>query len=1021
MISSITPDSLKERSFQTLIKDYLIQENGYVESFNSGYDQSLAMDSDCLFSFLEATQEKQMRKLKEIYKSNYKNKVLENLDNELRTRGSIDVLKHGIKDYGVKLELAYFKPPTDLNPDQYVLYQQNILSVTEELNYVVNKRIDLVIFLNGIPVITMELKNAFTGQTYKNAIKQYKEDRSHLERLFRFKERSIVNFAMDTDVAYMTTQLNGDSTYFLPFNKGVGDSSGNPIVAGKLSTHYIWEEVLEKDSILEIIHKFTFIERKEEKLSGGYTSVKETVVFPRYHQLDVVRKVLDHAKQYGSGKKYLIQHSAGSGKTNSITWIAHRLASLHNTDNTIIFNGVIVVTDRVILNQQLQDSIYQLEHKVGLVAKIKEGSSQLADELEKGTKIIITTIQTFPFVLKKLEGTKGKKYAILIDEAHSSTSGKSIMALQESLSLEEAATVAGKEEAEELDAEDKINEELEKFANRDYISFFAFTATPKGTTLRLFGIQGEDTKYHPFHVYSMRQAIEEKFIFDVLQNYMTYKMFYNVNKKIADDPSFSKSKATKSIARFVSLHPHNISQKTEIIIEHFRTSTMKKIGGEAKAMLVTSSRLHAVRYKLAFDEYIRLKGYTDLKTLVAFSGSVKTDGDEYKETKMNDGVSETGLPEEFDKAESRVLIVANKYQTGFDQPKLHTMYVDKKLSGVKAVQTLSRLNRTCGGKEDTFVLDFVNEPNEIREAFLPFYRVTVLNNDIEPNEIYTLERTIYDRQVINKEDVILFTDIFYKDKHSKADISTMNNSVNHSVHRMTDFTREETIDFKGLIGKFINLYMLIIQVAPIVDVDLHRLNIYLRYLIKKIEIAVTGGVDITDKVLLEYYKLEKKTEGAIALEGENQGVDIIVGGGGKVAEETMDYLSMIIDNLNKKHGTTFSESEKLAIAQIRSNLREDKDLELKAQVNSYDVFKHAFEPRFLDGVIQEYDKNQEFYGKILKDEKFRKSFMELLMLDTYSSFKGGKNPDSVQENEDAGIKVRNYSKRKPVLRRKGLE
>ncbi|QUL55693.1 type I restriction endonuclease subunit R [Paenibacillus tritici] len=991
MITSITPDSLRERSFQTLIKDYLVHDNAYIESFNSGYDQNLAIDTDCLFSFLETTQEKQINKLKEIYKSNFKNKVLDNLDKELRARGSIDVLKHGIKDYGVKINLAYFKPPTELNPDQVILYQQNILSVTEELNYTGNKRIDLVIFLNGIPVITMELKNAFTGQTYKNAIKQYKEDRSHLESLFRFKERSIVNFAMDTDVAYMTTRINGDSTYFLPFNKGVGDSGGNPLVEGKLSTYYIWEEILEKDSILEIIHKFTFIDSKEVTLDKGYTSIKETVIFPRYHQLDVVRKVLNHAKYKGSGEKYLIQHSAGSGKTNSITWITHRLASLHDADNHIIFNGVIVVTDRVILNQQLQDSIYQLEHKVGLVAKIKDGSSQLADELEKGTKIIITTIQTFPYVLKKLEGTKGKKYAILIDEAHSSTSGKSIMALQESLSLEEAAALAGKDEAEELDAEDKINRELEKFADRDHISFFAFTATPKPTTLKLFGSEGEEGKYYPFHVYSMRQAIEEKFIFDVLQNYMTYKMFYNVNKKIEDDPSFSKSKATKSIARYVSLHPHNISQKTEIIIEHFRSSTMKKIGGEAKAMLVTSSRLHAVRYKLAFDEYIRLHGYSDLKTLVAFSGSVKEEGDEYRETKMNGGVSEAGLPKEFDKEESRILIVANKYQTGFDQPKLHTMYVDKKLSGVKAVQTLSRLNRYCAGKESTFVLDFVNEPEEIREAFLPFYKVTVLNNDIEPNEIYRVERSIYDKQVINREDVIVFTDLFYKEQQSKVDISVMNNSINQSVNRMVGFTKEETIEFKSLIGKFINLYMLIIQVVPIVDSDLHRLSIYLRYLIRKIEVEDTGGVDLTDKVLLQYYKLEKKTEGAIQLDGDNEGVDIRFGGNSQIAEEATDYLSVIIDNLNKKYGTDFSESEKLAVAQIRSNLRGDKELELKAQVNSYDVFKHAFEPRFLDGVIQEYDKNQEFYGRILKDDKFRHNFMELLMLDVYSSFKDEKN------------------------------
>ena len=985
MITGITPKALNEQTFQCLIKDYLIQENGYVESFNAGYDVHYAIDVDMLFSFLELTQEKATNRLKEIYKTNYRTKVLENLNRELSTRGSIDVIKHGIKDYGVKLELAYFKPPTNLNPDQFILYKQNVVSVTEELAFDGGKEIDLVIFLNGIPIITMELKNAFTNQTYKHAIKQYKKDRDKNNQLFRFKERAIVNFAMDTDEAYMTTRLNGDNTYFLPFNKGNNGSGGNPTVQDKLKTHYIWEEVLKKDLLLEILHKFTYVQKKTEVLDNGDELVKETVIFPRYHQLDVVRNVLNHARHHGSGNRYLIQHSAGSGKTNSITWLSHRLASLHDLDNNIIFNGVIVVTDRKVLDQQLQDSIYQLEHKIGLVAPITEGSSELADEIDKGTKIIISTIQKFPFILDKLAGTKGKKYAIVIDEAHSSTSGRNIMALKESLTQEEALEVASNEEADELDAEDKINMELEKFVDNSNVSFFAFTATPKATTLRLFGTEREG-KYYPYHLYSMRQAIQEGFILDVLKNYMTYKMYYNVNKKIEDDPSFDKGKAMKSIIKYASLHPHNISQKTEVIIEHFKNHTMKKIGGEAKAMLVTTSRLHAVRYKLAFDDYIKRMGYQNIGTLVAFSGVVKDDGLEYKEVGMNDGLKEASLAQEFDKEESRILIVANKYQTGFDQPKLHTMYVDKKLSGVKAVQTLSRLNRIYPGKEDTFVMDFVNEPEDILESFKPFYEVTHLDNDIEPNEIYTIERSIYDKQVINKVDVVQFTDIYYKDKHSKADVSTMNYLVNNSVDRTKDFKREELLDFRNLLSKFINLYNLIIQVAPIVDSDLHRLSVYLRFLIKKIEIESTGGIDITDKVLLEYYKLEQKTDGQIYLEG-GEGVEIKVGGGSMVAEPEADYLSHIIDKLNERFGTEFAGSEKLAVEQITGNLKANADLELKAKNNSYDDFKYAFEPEFLEGVIQEYDKNQDFYGKILQDENFKSKLMDLIMLNVYSSFK----------------------------------
>jgi type I restriction enzyme R subunit len=486
----------------------------------------------------------------------------------------------------------------------------------------------------------------------------------------------------------------------------------------------------------------------------------------------------------------------------------------------------------------------------------------------------------------------------------------------------------------------------------------------------------------------MKQAIEEGFILNVIQNYMTYKMYYNVNKKVQDDPSFDKSKATKSIVKYVSIHPHNIAQKTEVIVEHFVNHTMKKIGGEAKAMLVTPSRLHAVRYKLAFDRYIKEKGYSKLNTFVAFSGSLKENGIEYKETSMNDGISQNQLPSEFDKDESRVLIVANKYQTGFDQPRLHTMYVDKKLSGVKAVQTLSRLNRIYPGKEDTFILDFVNEPDEIKEAFLPFYRVSKLDNDIDPNEIYSVQRSIMDKKVIDMSDVEKFADYFYMDKRETKHISIMNNLVDTAAERIDKFTREEKLEFRSLVNKFINLYNLIIQIAPFKDSELHRLNIYLRYLRQKIDIENTGGVDITDKVVLEYYKLEEKTKGQIYLEdGEDKPLNVNVSGGGTVSEPEEDTLSSIIKKLNDMHGTNFSKSERLAVEQIRESLITDKDLELKAKNNTYDDFKYAFEPSFDDRIIEEFDKNKDFYGKILKDDDFKKNLMNLIMLDIYASLK----------------------------------
>jgi type I restriction enzyme, R subunit len=601
VLSTITPEKLKEKSFQNLIKEYLINKNGYVESSNLNYDKYYALDKEMLFKFLETTQEKTMNELKGIYGPEYKQKIIKRLNEELARRSMIDVIKHGIKDYGKELKFTYFKPPTELNEKLNKLYSQNIFSVIDELNYYEDKRIDIVIFLNGLPIITMELKNQDTGQNYKNAINQYKYTRSPNDKLFRFKQRSIVNFAVDKDEIYMTTELNDEETFFLPFNKGKGKGkakrAGNPEVEGKLITHYFWEDILKKDQLLEILQKYVFIDVEEKIDEQGNLHKNEKLIFPRFHQLDVVSRLLSDVKENKAGKKYLIQHSAGSGKTYSITWLAHRLSSLHDKDNNPIFNSVIVVTDRVSLDQQLQNTIYQIDHQLGVVAPIKEDSNQLAEEINNGTKIIISTIQKFSFILDKVIDTKDKNYAIIIDEAHSSTSGKNILALKESLSLEEAAELDRQAEKNAKDVEDKINEELERVQSLDTISFFGFTATPKSSTLELFGQRNDEGKKEPFHVYSMRQAIEEGFILDVLKSYMTYKTYYRVNKKIKDDPEFEKSRTTKEIAKYVSLHPTNLSQKTEIMIEHFRDKTKYKIGGEAKAMLVTSSRFHAVRYK----------------------------------------------------------------------------------------------------------------------------------------------------------------------------------------------------------------------------------------------------------------------------------------------------------------------------------------------------------------------------------------------------------------------------------------
>lgn len=984
----VTPDILKERAFQTVVKEYLTTVHGYIEGTNQDYNRQYAVDETQLFLFLEETQKKSLEKLKEIYKGQYKQKILFRLDNELKRRGMIDVLRKGIKDYGVHLNLSYFKPPTTLNQELMELYTKNRLSVTEELVHKEGERVDLVIFLNGLPVLAFELKNEFTGQNVEDAKHQWMYERSGKDLLFRFKQRVIACFAMDTDEVYMTTKLNGTKTFFLPFNKGYNNGKGNPPVEGKIKTHYIWEDMLSRDSLLEILDKFVYLKVDEDEDDEGNIKTKETLIFPRYHQRDAIRKILSHAKMFGPGQSYLIQHSAGSGKTNTISWLSHRLATLHNDQNQSVFDGVIVVTDRKVLDKQLQKAVYQLEHKVGMVAKIEENSAQLAEALNKGIKIIITTIQKFPYILDKIGTLKNKNYAIIIDEAHSSTSGKNMAALTTSLTLEEAQKLDEEAEANEMDAEDKILDEINRVGKQPNISFFAFTATPKGSTLKMFGTEDAQGKPQPFHLYSMKQAIEEGFILDVLKNYVTYKTYYKIAKKIEDDPLFESAKATKAISRFVSLHPHNIEQKTEIMVEHFRKITSKKLNGQAKAMVVTASRLHAVRYKLAFDAYIKKKGYKDLKALVAFSGKVNDQGNEYSESEMN-GFPEKQLPKKFDSDEYQVLLVAEKYQTGFDQPKLHTMFVDKKLTGLKAVQTLSRLNRTYPGKEDTFILDFVNDPEDIRKAFELYYEDTVLQGDIDPNELYSIQQELENYMILRDDEIEKFVEIIYKEKQTKRDTELSNYYIDSALERYKGLAEEEQRDFVSKARKFNNIYMFVLQITPFQDVDLHKLFVYLRYLLKKITLKRGTKVDLEDKVVLEYYSIRKKTDGSIALGEDNEEytVSISINGDKSNEEPPKDPLSVILERLNAKNGTDFGEHEKLNIQQIVDIATKDETLRTQAQNNPYDDFILGFRKRFMDYVVEGFEKNQGFFGKILEDDIFREQLEGYIAEHIYELFK----------------------------------
>lgn len=985
-----------EKGFETNIELALIGA-GYkkrvLEDEASKAFKEHAIDVEELFAFLEDTQEKRMRTLEKSYGPSYKKEVLKRIKMQLHKQGLVECLRKGIKDRGVTLQLAYNKPPTDMNKTLNEQYAKNRFNVVRQVYYSDkhNNSLDMVLFLNGLPIVVMELKNPLTNQTVEDAMKQLKKDRDPREQLFKFNERVAVYFAVDPDEVFMTTKLDKEKTYFLPFNKGNNGGKGNPLAYSEnYRTHYLWDEILTPDSLLDILYRFVFVKKDDIKDSNGETiGERQMLIFPRFHQLDAVRKLEADVDEKQVGQNYLIQHSAGSGKTNSISWLAHRLAKLHNADNESIFSSVIVITDRRVLDKQLQDAVYQLEHKAGMVAPIDKDSEQLARALNNETRIIITTLQKFPFVLEKVAGLERKKYAVIIDEAHSSQGGKASTALTNVLSDKtlEAAYEEDRIAEENLDdVDEKIVETIMKSGKQDNVSFFAFTATPKPKTLEKFGTMGTDGKPHAFHQYTMRQAIEEGFILDVLENYTTYQTFWKIAKTVDDDPEVSKKQATRTLSKYVSLHPHSIAQKTEIIMEHYRNFVQRKIGGRAKAMVVTASRLHAVRYKMAFDKYINDMGYDDLKTVVAFSGTVKDNEINYTEPDMN-GFSEKELPEKFNSDEYKVLLVAEKYQTGFDEPLLHTMYVDKPLSGIKAVQTLSRLNRTCPGKEDTFVLDFINDPAVIKESFQPYYESTSLSEVTDPNILYDMQAEIEPYQVFTEDEVQQVNEIEVAGGVTKSTRAqtALNAILDQGVERFKDLSDEEQFAFKQVATKFTRTYGFVLQVVTFIDLDLHKQYIYLTYLLRKLPRG-KGDKDvyIADDVALEYYRNQKVFEGSIELE-KTGGIDLDPqkhGGGGQQEDEKV-RLSSILDKLNDRFGTNFTETDFLSREQVKEDMLNSEEVRQQAKNNTKDNFKFAFERSFMNFVIDRMNTNQEFFMKILENDEFKAYIMSDMMDEVY--------------------------------------
>lgn len=994
-----------ENTFETAIEQALVQNGGYSIGDPNTYSKELGFFKDEILAFLQRSQPKKWEKISAIHGKDTENRVLQRLYKELDLRGALDVLRKGFVDYGVRFQMAYFKPASGLNPDAVAMYNSNSLKVYRQIYYSKKNKnsVDIVLGLNGLPVATLELKNQFTGQNVNHAKKQYKDTRDSKELLFSFKKRALVHFSVDSDEVYMATKLEGSKTFWLPFNQGNGNGKGNPInTSGDYRTAYLWNYILQKDSWLQILQQFIHLQT-EEVISNGKIYKKEKMIFPRYHQLDAVREITNDTLKNGAGKNYLVQHSAGSGKSNSIAWLAYRLTSLHNTTNERIFDSVIVVTDRRVLDQQLQNTIYQFEHKQGVVQKIDKDSKQLADAISNGTNIIITTLQKFPYVIDKVGEIPDRKYAVIIDEAHSSQGGEASKKMKEVLGVVEDEENTAKEpypnygegdDDETILGQDIVNSCIEKSAQargqQTNVSFFAFTATPKYKTLQVFGAKDEEGKPKPFHLYSMRQAIEEGFILDVLKNYTTYELYFKLTKAIEEDPQLNKKKTAKAIGKYVSLHPHNLAQKTEIIIEHFRSIVSKKIGGKAKAMVVCGSRLHAKRYFEEFKKYIKEKKYqNELKVIVAFSGKLKDDNypDGVLESELN-GFKEKELPQIFEKEEYKILIVADKYQTGFDQPLLHTMYVDKKLSGVKAVQTLSRLNRMCAGKEDTFVLDFANDRETIFNSFQPYYEVTTVTDETDINHLYDLKARLDAFQVYWQEEIDEFANVYF---HPNTNLNNAKNQkylysfTDPSVERFKELEDEKQDEFKKSIRSWTNLYSFLAQIMPFVDAEFEKFYAFAKLLqtrLPKRDLSET--FQLSDEVALEYYRLEKIKEGSIdLLKGEEGELSGTTEAGLKRTKEEEALLSEIVSVLNDRFGTEFEEADKLFFDQIEAELMEDEKLQKQAKANKMDTFKYAFEDMFMTKLIGRMDQNQDIFEKILEDKMFGDLVKELMMKKIY--------------------------------------
>jgi type I restriction enzyme, R subunit len=982
-----------ERAFEDAIEASLVEHGGYGSGSPSSFDSALGLDPLGVLDFIRSTQERQVAQLELRYGGGGAEAgLLKRLASEIDERGTLDVLRNGVEDQGVKFRLAFFKSAHGLTPELEQRYEANRLTVVRQLAYGQgDNTLDLALFLNGIPVATAELKNPLTNQGVEHAKRQYREDRD--PQNVTLARRVLVHFAVDPEEVAMTTKLAGQQTQFLPFNLGDDGGKGNPPNSDGYRTSYLWEQVWSRANWLDLLARFLHVVVPAEGSKADQRR-KAVTIFPRFHQWDAVLKLEADARANGSGSSYLVQHSAGSGKSNTIAWLAHRLSNLHDASDVKVFDKVVVITDRVVLDRQLQETIFQFEHVWGVVEKIDKDSQQLADALAgEQARIIITTLQKFPFVLDKIEELPKRRYAVIVDEAHSSMTGESAKEMKavlggsdEAALLEQAEAEDAATEAKQPDGEDFLIDSLSRSAaargRQSNMSFFAFTATPKGRTLEIFGTPNSVSgKKEPFHLYRMRQAIEEGFILDVLANYTTYDTYFRIEKAISDDPEYEKAKARSAIARFLTLHPHNLAQKAEIIVEHFRQHTAQKIGGKAKAMVVTSSRLHAVRYKQAIDRYINAKGYGDIHALVAFSGTVIDEGDEFTESNMN-GFPESQTAREFGEGDYQVLVVAEKFQTGYDQPLLHTMFVDKSLKGLFAVQTLSRLNRTRPEKSDTFVLDFRNDIEDIQESFKPYYEATAAI-PTDPNLLYDTRRDVYSFDVLREDEVEaaarLIASLGNERDHPK--LYALLDPGLERFNALPDKTQDE---FRAALQRFVNIYSFLSQVVSFTDTNLERDYLYARALGLMLPGRAEGSLDLGTEVELTHLRLEQTFEGSASLERGEGDVQTIFDGRGSSNEPIPERLSQIVALINERFGMQLTDADQLLFDQFEQDWLADSTLATQAKENDLSNFRLAFDREFMKTVVTRMDANNEIFKKILDDAEVRDFLADVYVRKVYA-------------------------------------